>query len=124
MVDRSSSCRTPRNEWVNNSFALFVSFLESSQKESPGATGDEKDSCDALEAQVLSLSQVVRDNMAEFIKHVHGSHVVRTLLHVLAGCLGPPRIESRPGTRAQILCVFLDSMGKDVDHNYCLPFEI
>lgn len=51
-----------------------------------------------LETQVLSLSQVVRDNSAEFIKHVHGSHVVRTLLHVMAGCVGPPRTETRPGT--------------------------
>ncbi|MEQ2177860.1 hypothetical protein GOODEAATRI_007989, partial [Goodea atripinnis] len=45
---------------------------------------------------LLSLSQVVRDNSAEFIRHVHGSHVVRTLLHVLGGCLGPPRTEARP----------------------------
>ncbi|XP_045908988.1 nucleolar protein 9 isoform X1 [Micropterus dolomieu] len=67
----------------------------------PSATTEEEDeeSCGVLEAQVLSLSQVVRDNSAEFIKHVHGSHVVRTLLHVLAGCLGPPRTESRPGAK-------------------------
>ncbi|KAG7227397.1 hypothetical protein INR49_000402 [Caranx melampygus] len=47
---------------------------------------EEEESCGVLEAQVLALSQVVRDNSAEFIKHVHGSHVVRTLLHVMAGC--------------------------------------
>uniref|UniRef100_A0A3Q4HLZ8 Nucleolar protein 9-like n=1 Tax=Neolamprologus brichardi TaxID=32507 RepID=A0A3Q4HLZ8_NEOBR len=56
-----------------------------------------EESCGLLEAQVLSFSQVVRDNAAEFIRHVHGSHVVRTLLHVLGGCLGPPRTETRPG---------------------------
>ncbi|XP_074506418.1 nucleolar protein 9 [Sebastes fasciatus] len=66
---------------------------------SPATTEEEEESCGVLEAQVLSLSQVVRDNIAEFIKHVHGSHVVRTLLHVLAGCLGPPRTESRPGAK-------------------------
>ncbi|TDH06096.1 hypothetical protein EPR50_G00130260 [Perca flavescens] len=60
---------------------------------------DEEESCGALEAQVLSLSKAVRDNSEEFIKHVHGSHVVRTLLHVLAGCLGPARTESRPGAK-------------------------
>ncbi|XP_010745263.3 nucleolar protein 9 [Larimichthys crocea] len=60
---------------------------------------EEEEVCGALEAQVLSLSQVVRDNGAEFIKHVHGSYVVRTLLHVLAGCLGPPRTEARPGAK-------------------------
>ncbi|XP_068605231.1 nucleolar protein 9 [Brachionichthys hirsutus] len=54
-----------------------------------------------LEAQVLSLSRVVRDNGEEFCRNVHGSHVVRTLLHVLAGCLGPPRSEPRPGGRGR-----------------------
>jgi len=76
---------------TNNS--LWRAFLLESS-----TTEDEKESWDALEAQVLSLSQVVRDNIAEFVKHVHGSHVVRTLLHVLAGCMGPPRTEPRPGT--------------------------
>uniref|UniRef100_A0A3Q3J8A5 PUM-HD domain-containing protein n=1 Tax=Monopterus albus TaxID=43700 RepID=A0A3Q3J8A5_MONAL len=60
---------------------------------------DEEESCGVLEAQVLSLSQVVRDNIAEFIKHAHGSHVVRTLLNVLAGCLGPPRTKAHPGAK-------------------------
>ncbi|XP_058483643.1 nucleolar protein 9 [Solea solea] len=71
--------------------------------EPPATTEEEEEeeevSCGLLEAQVLSLSQVVRDNIGEFIKHVHGSHVVRTLLHVLAGCVGPPRTESHPGAR-------------------------
>lgn len=62
-------------------------------------TESEDDSCGPLETQVLSLSQVVRENSAEFIKHVHGSHVVRTLLHVMAGCLGPPRTEVQPGAK-------------------------
>ncbi|XP_021165925.2 nucleolar protein 9 [Fundulus heteroclitus] len=62
---------------------------------------EEEESAGVLETQVLSLSQVVRDNSAEFIKHVHGSHVVRTLLHVLGGCLGPPRTEARPGAKVQ-----------------------
>lgn len=76
-------------------------FLETSPKE--GATTEEEggggERFDVLEAQVMCLSRVVRDNSAEFIRHAHGSHVVRTLLHVLAGCLGPPRTEARPGTR-------------------------
>lgn len=59
---------------------------------------EEEESSGVLEAHVLSLGQVVRGNTEEFIKNVHGSHVVRTLLHVLAGCLGPPRTETRPGT--------------------------
>lgn len=75
-----------------------VLFLESSPKEAT-TTEEEGERCEVLEAQVLCLSGVVRDNSAEFIRHVHGSHVVRTLLHVLAGCLGPPRTEARSGTR-------------------------
>ncbi|XP_054889822.1 nucleolar protein 9 isoform X2 [Poeciliopsis prolifica] len=56
----------------------------------------EQESAGMLESQVLSLCQVVKDNGAEFIRHVHGSHVVRTLLHVLAGCVAPPRTEAQP----------------------------
>lgn len=67
--------------------------------DSPADTEEEEESCSVLEAQVLSLGQVVRDNGAEFIRHVHGSHVVRTLLHVLSGCVGPPRTEARPGVK-------------------------
>ncbi len=72
-------------------------MLELSQNEPSTTEEEEQLSFGVLEAQVLSLSQVVRDNSAEFIKHVHGSHVIRTLLHVLAGCLGPARADSRPG---------------------------
>ncbi|XP_054889821.1 nucleolar protein 9 isoform X1 [Poeciliopsis prolifica] len=59
----------------------------------------EQESAGMLESQVLSLCQVVKDNGAEFIRHVHGSHVVRTLLHVLAGCVAPPRTEAQPGPK-------------------------
>uniref|UniRef100_A0A8C6UAU8 Nucleolar protein 9 n=1 Tax=Neogobius melanostomus TaxID=47308 RepID=A0A8C6UAU8_9GOBI len=54
-----------------------------------------------LEAQVLCLSRMVRESSAEFIKHVHGSHVVRTLLHVMAGCIGPPRTDTQPAAKAR-----------------------
>lgn len=64
-----------------------------------------------LEAAVLSISRIVRENCAEFIRHVHGSHVVRTLLHTLAGCLGPPRTESRPGTPPQPRCISFHPQG-------------
>ncbi|XP_034742645.1 nucleolar protein 9 [Etheostoma cragini] len=67
--------------------------------ESSATAEEEEESCGVLDAQVLSLSKAVRDNSEEFIKHVHGSHVVRTLLHVLAGCLGPARTETRPGAK-------------------------
>ncbi|KAM9322424.1 nucleolar protein 9 [Pholidichthys leucotaenia] len=63
------------------------------------STTEEEESVSSLEAQVLSLSLVVRENSAEFVRHVHGSHVVRTLLHVLGGCIGPPPTQTRPGTK-------------------------
>ncbi|CAG5897151.1 unnamed protein product [Menidia menidia] len=60
---------------------------------------EEEEGSGLLEAQVLLLSRVVRENAAEFIRHVHGSHVVRTLLHVLGGCVGPPRTLAPPGAK-------------------------
>lgn len=59
----------------------------------------EEDSSGPLETQVLNLSRVVRENTAEFIKHVHGSHVVRVLLHVMTGCIGPPRTATQPAAK-------------------------
>ncbi|XP_060940480.1 nucleolar protein 9 isoform X2 [Limanda limanda] len=75
--------------------------VESAVRQMSRWTEGEEESFELLEAQVLSLSQVVRDNIEEFIQHVHGSHVVRTLLHLLAGCLGPPRTESRQGAKVR-----------------------
>ncbi|XP_074545013.1 nucleolar protein 9 [Halichoeres trimaculatus] len=85
---------------VESAVRQISRWSESSHKDSSStAEEEEEEVCGLLEAQVLSVSQVVRENTAEFIKHIHGSHVVRTLLHVLAGCLGPPRSESRPGAK-------------------------
>ncbi|XP_035490969.1 nucleolar protein 9 [Scophthalmus maximus] len=96
------SCDRCGGHVVESAVRQMSRWIEPSQKE-PSATTEEEEeeeeSCGVLEAQVLSLSQVVRDNCEEFITHVHGSHVVRTLLHMLAGCLGPPRSESRPGAK-------------------------
>ncbi|XP_070775590.1 nucleolar protein 9 [Enoplosus armatus] len=98
---KAVSCDRCGGHVVESAVRQMSRWTESPQE--PSATTEEEEeeeeSCGVLEAQVLSLSQVVRDNSAEFIKHVHGSHVVRTLLHVLAGCLGPPRTETRPGAK-------------------------
>ncbi|XP_040911282.1 nucleolar protein 9 [Toxotes jaculatrix] len=101
---KAVSCDRCGGHVVESAVRQMSRWMESSQKEASATTEEEEEeSCGVLEAQVLSLSQVVRDNIAEFIKHVHGSHVVRTLLHVLAGCLGPPRTESRPGAKERNL---------------------
>ena len=72
------------------------------QKDQTSTTEEEDEGgCGMLEAQVLSLSRMVRENSAEFIKDMYGSHVARTLIHVLGGCLGPARTETRPGTESR-----------------------
>ncbi|XP_014192702.1 nucleolar protein 9 [Haplochromis burtoni] len=94
---KAVSCDRCGGHVVESAVRQMSRWMESSEKESSPPTEEEgEESCGLLEAQVLSFSQVVRDNAAEFIRHVHGSHVVRTLLHVLGGCLGPPRTETRP----------------------------
>ncbi|KAG7250342.1 hypothetical protein CRUP_000033, partial [Coryphaenoides rupestris] len=56
---------------------------------------EEESEAGVLETQVLALSDAVRREPADFIRHTHGSHAVRTLLHVLAGCVAPPRADTR-----------------------------
>lgn len=72
-----------------------------SEQEEPATTdgGEDKEAedCGILEEQVLSMCNVVRENILEFIRNTHGSHVMRTLVHVLAGCVAPARADSRPG---------------------------
>lgn len=92
------SCDRCGGHVVESALRQMSRWMES-QKEPSATAEEEEEVCEALEAQVLSLSQVVRDNSVEFIRHIHGSHVIRTLLHVLAGCLGPPRTETHPGTK-------------------------
>ncbi|GAA6222379.1 nucleolar protein 9 [Lates japonicus] len=97
---KAVSCDRCGGHVVESAIRQMSRWMDLSQKEpSAEEEEEEEETCGVLEAQVLSLSQVVRDNSAEIIRHVHGSHVVRTLLHVLAGCLGPPRTESRPGAK-------------------------
>ncbi|XP_035286252.1 nucleolar protein 9 [Anguilla anguilla] len=72
--------------------------LEAS-KESAEET--EAEDCGILEAQALALSRVVTEDVTEFITHTHGSHVTRTLTHLLGGCLEPERSRTHPGGKVQ-----------------------
>lgn len=56
-----------------------------------------------LEDQVLSLCRVVRENVVDLMKDAHGSHVLRTLIHVLAGCSTQEQPDARPGGRTRDL---------------------
>ncbi|XP_051990029.1 LOW QUALITY PROTEIN: nucleolar protein 9 [Xyrauchen texanus] len=60
---------------------------ENPSEEKPDVTETESEDCGILEAQVQRLCAVIRENIVEFIKDPYGSHVLRTLIHVLAGCL-------------------------------------
>ncbi|KAJ3595764.1 hypothetical protein NHX12_005067 [Muraenolepis orangiensis] len=72
--------------------------VEGALRQMPRWTESPEDSeASALETQVLSLSAAVRRDPAAFVTHMYGSHVVRTLLHVLAGCVAPPRADTRTG---------------------------
>uniref|UniRef100_A0A1A7YVU7 NOP9 nucleolar protein n=1 Tax=Iconisemion striatum TaxID=60296 RepID=A0A1A7YVU7_9TELE len=94
---KAVSCDRCGGHVVESALRQMSRWSEASQKDPSATTEEEEDDAGLLETQVLCLSQVVRDNNSEFIRHVHGSHVVRTLIHVLGGCLGPPRTEARPG---------------------------
>lgn len=91
---KTIACSRCGSHVVESATRQMSRWSESAQTEE-----EEEDSNGTLEAQVLCLSRVVRENCAEFIKHVHGSHVVRTLLHVMAGCIGPPRTATQPAAK-------------------------
>ncbi|KAK7159932.1 hypothetical protein R3I94_006078 [Phoxinus phoxinus] len=57
-------------------------------EETPDVTGArEEEHCGMLEAQVQRVSGVVRENMVAFAQDPYGSHLLRTLMHVLGGCV-------------------------------------
>lgn len=60
-------------------------------EEKSDVTGAEEEHCGMLEAQVQRVSGVVRENMVAFAQDPYGSHLLRTLMQVLSGCL--PREE-------------------------------
>ncbi|KAM9719693.1 nucleolar protein 9 [Menidia menidia] len=96
------SCDRCGGHVVESALGQTSRWMELAQADPSSTTEEEEEEEEGsglLEAQVLLLSRVVRENAAEFIRHVHGSHVVRTLLHVLGGCVGPPRTLAPPGAK-------------------------
>ncbi|XP_033839045.1 nucleolar protein 9 [Periophthalmus magnuspinnatus] len=90
---KTVACSQCGSHVVESAIRQMSRWSESAQTEA------EDDSSGPLETQVLCLSRMVREHSAEFIKHVHGTHVVRTLLHVMAGCIGPPRTTAQPAAK-------------------------
>ncbi|XP_067308997.1 nucleolar protein 9 [Pseudorasbora parva] len=60
---------------------------EKPELEDSDATQPEEEHCGMLEAQVLRLCGVVRENIVEFATDPYGTHVLRTLIQLLSGCL-------------------------------------
>ncbi|XP_051719945.1 nucleolar protein 9 [Ctenopharyngodon idella] len=60
---------------------------ENSAQEESDVTEADEEHCGMLEAQVQRLCGVVRENIVQFAKDPYGSHVLRTLVQVLSGCL-------------------------------------
>ncbi|KAL1281149.1 hypothetical protein QQF64_015749 [Cirrhinus molitorella] len=60
---------------------------ESTAEEDAEGTEDDEEHCGKLEAEVKRLCGVVRENMTVFLKDPYGSHVLRTLIQMLAGSL-------------------------------------
>lgn len=76
--------------FVSVSRILIISC--SSAEEDPAQEGSDvteagEEHCGMLEAQVQRLCGVVRENIVQFAKDPYGSHVLRTLVQVLSGCL-------------------------------------
>ncbi|KAJ0059003.1 hypothetical protein NL108_003368, partial [Boleophthalmus pectinirostris] len=90
---KTVACSQCGSHVVESAVRQMSRWSESTQTE------EEDDSSSPLEMQVLCLSRVVREHSAEFIKQVHGTHVVRTLLHVMSGCIGPPRTTAQPAAK-------------------------
>uniref|UniRef100_A0A4W4GWU4 PUM-HD domain-containing protein n=1 Tax=Electrophorus electricus TaxID=8005 RepID=A0A4W4GWU4_ELEEL len=73
--------------------------IESALRQMARWTESEAGGCGMLEAQVLCLCQGVRENIVDFIKDPHGSHVLRTLIHVLSGCSVQEQSDPRPAKK-------------------------
>lgn len=79
-------------------------FLEDSNSEEKSSSENEREETEhhgTLEDQVLTLCRVVRENLVDFIKDPHGSHVLRTLIHVLAGCSAQEQSTAHLGGRTE-----------------------
>ncbi|KAK6310975.1 hypothetical protein J4Q44_G00190300 [Coregonus suidteri] len=92
---KTVSCDKCGGHVVESALRQMPRWREKSTSEDKSATteGDAEtkgEDYGILEAQVLSLCCVVREHCVEFIRHTHGSHVARTLINVLAGCLVQP----------------------------------
>ncbi|XP_072524435.1 nucleolar protein 9 [Salminus brasiliensis] len=99
---KAVSCERCGGHVVESALRQMVRWKEDTKSEEKSSSktkeGEESDEGNRgmLETQVLSLCRVVRESILEFIKDSHGTHVVRTLIHVLAGCSIQDQSDTRP----------------------------
>lgn len=96
--------------------SFFLEDGNSEEKSSSGNEPEETENRGTLEDQGLTLCRVVRENLVDLIKDPHGSHVLRTLIHVLAGCSTGAQSDAHPGGRVYSyhLCVLLVYVEQDL----------
>ncbi|KAI1901292.1 hypothetical protein AGOR_G00032810 [Albula goreensis] len=100
---RTVSCDRCGGHVVESALRQVQRWAERPLQEPTDAAEEETEAghCGMLEAQVLALSRVVTEGVTEFITHTHGSHVTRTLSHVLGGCHSPAPARSQTGGKDQ-----------------------
>ncbi|XP_062843687.1 nucleolar protein 9 [Trichomycterus rosablanca] len=100
---KTVSCDRCGGHVVESALRQMARWTEAGQSEKSSSENEQVDSeaedCGILEAQVLTLCGVVRENIEDFIKDPHGSHVLRTLIHVLAGCSVQEQPDTRPAKK-------------------------
>ncbi|XP_076847503.1 nucleolar protein 9 [Brachyhypopomus gauderio] len=101
---KSISCDRCGGHVIESAIKQVARCTEGSTSKEKSSTSDEQeeagaDSCEMLEAQVLRLCEVVKENIVDFIKHPHGSHVLRTLIHVLSGCSVKEQSDAPPAKK-------------------------
>ncbi|KAK3534423.1 hypothetical protein QTP86_015218 [Hemibagrus guttatus] len=99
---KTVSCDRCGGHVIETAIKQMVKWTEDSNSEEKSGPGDEHEEPDhhgTLEDQVLTLCRVVRENLVDLIKDPHGSHVLRTLIHVLAGCSAQEQSEAHPAKK-------------------------
>ncbi|KAF5892804.1 nucleolar protein 9, partial [Clarias magur] len=97
---KSVSCDRCGGHVIESGIKQMVKWTDApSEEENESGNKQEEpegESCGTLEDQVLCLSRVVRENIVDLMKDAHASHVLRTLIHVLAGCSTQEQPDARP----------------------------
>ncbi|KAG7319894.1 hypothetical protein KOW79_017037 [Hemibagrus wyckioides] len=99
---KTVSCDRCGGHVIESAIKQMVKWTEDSNSEEKSSSENEHEETEhhgTLEDQVLTLCRVVRENLVDFTKDPHGSHVLRTLIHVLAGCSAQEQSAAHPAKK-------------------------